>query len=1047
MRGRADYSAEHSAGIASLSPGLLTFDGFEVDLLRRELRHRGRPVEIDPKPLSLLVYLVQNRDRAVSKEELLQQVWPDVVVSETALSSALKDLRRALGDDGTSQRIIRTHRRRGYRFVALVHEPGSSLAGGAVLPDRDSAPLVGRATELGALEAIAREAERHGPQVVLVRGEAGVGKTRLLYELQQALANTPFVVARGTCHEDDAVPYRPFIDALSSWIVLLDEDAGWVAGEDEPALRQLLQPGARRTRSAPERTILDGLRQQHELFTAFARSVLRLARRRPTLLWIDDVHAADPATLQLIGHLASELVEEPRDGAPLVLVASYRPCDSPDARTHALRELERQPEVHRLTLRGLPEASMVSLLVSLGFDPPPEAARHRLHEVTRGNPFLLLEWMRASEASGLDLDALAGSRAEGPEPGGWDLHAFVTRRLSGLPAPSRQALLVASFIGHRFGRLALAAALGCDEAAVAPLLAQATDLDLVVCEGRTYRFPNPFVRHALQCHADDDERRRIHARIADVLEDLYAGAGDEHALEIANHLLLAGSEVEPARTLRLARRAGNQAFANCAWRAAARFYEGALTSGADLGLAELAALHLRAGVAHNHDASAEACASHYERAATLFDRTGDVEGLCFARMYLARARFTMGAVGVPERETLRELEDLAQRVATSHPALRGRLLETVAEARWAAGDATRAALQAGRALRIGLDLDDDVLCHHASMGLALARFSRLEVREAVGHWQEALERARRLRDPWLEAEPAPRLAMGLLLLGRIEDAAAAVRQGREAARRVRRPAELSIAASQEAVLDLCVGRLDAAERHVEETLRWAERSRYPWATPFALAARACARASRMDWEGALEALDLLAEPKRFFEEPHPAIAAMVAVHRELVKAWCDPAEADVERALALASLAGGADLDAAVLSPLCALVEVGARVGEPAIAEPVLESLELAAQRGVSLTQGWVFLVPRILGVASALLGRADEACVRLGRAVRTARSIGARGELARSLVDFARVVRLRGAERDGMRAAEALAEARTLTKELDLGALAREILQLEAQR
>ncbi len=98
------------------------FGDFELDPDRPELRRSGERVEIQRKPLELLIDLVRHRDRVVSKCELLDRIWPDTAVSESALASALRDLRRVVGDDGRRQETIRTHHCFGYRMVAEVEE-------------------------------------------------------------------------------------------------------------------------------------------------------------------------------------------------------------------------------------------------------------------------------------------------------------------------------------------------------------------------------------------------------------------------------------------------------------------------------------------------------------------------------------------------------------------------------------------------------------------------------------------------------------------------------------------------------------------------------------------------------------------------------------------------------------------------------------------------------------------------------------------------------------------------------------------------------------
>jgi len=101
---------------------VLAFGDHRLDIKRRELRRGTELIDLEPKVFDLLAFLVQNRDRVVSKDDLLQQVWGGRIVSESALTTRLNAVRRALGDDGTAQRLVRTITRKGIRFVGDVTE-------------------------------------------------------------------------------------------------------------------------------------------------------------------------------------------------------------------------------------------------------------------------------------------------------------------------------------------------------------------------------------------------------------------------------------------------------------------------------------------------------------------------------------------------------------------------------------------------------------------------------------------------------------------------------------------------------------------------------------------------------------------------------------------------------------------------------------------------------------------------------------------------------------------------------------------------------------
>ena len=100
----------------------LTFDGHVLDVERRELRRGAVLVKLEPQVFDLLTYLVQHRDRVIGKDELIQAVWGGRIVSDAALTTRINAVRRAVSDNGIEQRLIRTLRRKGFRFIGEVSE-------------------------------------------------------------------------------------------------------------------------------------------------------------------------------------------------------------------------------------------------------------------------------------------------------------------------------------------------------------------------------------------------------------------------------------------------------------------------------------------------------------------------------------------------------------------------------------------------------------------------------------------------------------------------------------------------------------------------------------------------------------------------------------------------------------------------------------------------------------------------------------------------------------------------------------------------------------
>ena len=169
------------------------FEACELDTTVYRLTVAGRTQSVEPQVFDLLAYLVAHRDRVVSKEELLDNIWGNRFVSESTLTSRVKSARRAIGDDGRAQRCIRTVQGRGYQFVAPVENGDISPApaGSDMAPQVDASELavattrlIGRRQELSDLADLMA-----GTRLLTLTGTGGVGKTRLAVELATRIAD------------------------------------------------------------------------------------------------------------------------------------------------------------------------------------------------------------------------------------------------------------------------------------------------------------------------------------------------------------------------------------------------------------------------------------------------------------------------------------------------------------------------------------------------------------------------------------------------------------------------------------------------------------------------------------------------------------------------------------------------------------------------------------------------------------------------------------------------------------------------------------------
>ena len=335
---------------------ILAFGDCELDLDRYELQRAGLLVPIEPQVFDVLVHLASHPDRVVSKEELLDTVWGDRFVSESALTSRIKAARRAVGDDGTRQAVIATAHGRGYRMVVPVHEQGGNGRGERA---RAPPPL----HDVHPLALLERDAAVGGADP---RPRRGARAARVGWCAWRARP------ASGSRRSSAASPTRP-PTTPRSW----SPAATTSRRRGRSARSATSSTGCRTTAGTTSRTTSAG--------PTCSRVLAAIGAERGCVVVIEDLHWADDATLDVIRQLAGRVRE-----LPVVVVLTYRGEEVGLA--HPLRRLlaaTRGPHVAQLALAPLSEEAVAALAAGSGRD----AAE--LFDATGGNPLFVTELIAA----------------------------------------------------------------------------------------------------------------------------------------------------------------------------------------------------------------------------------------------------------------------------------------------------------------------------------------------------------------------------------------------------------------------------------------------------------------------------------------------------------------------------------------------------------------------------------------------------------------------------------------------------------------------------
>ena len=920
--------------------------------------------------------------------------------------------------------------------------PGAGRGSRLSRPVGAPPPFVGRHQEIDRLGQWLREAVAGRPRVVLVEGDAGIGKTRFLQETRAIAQRLHMQVHTGRCYEDLALPYLPFIESLLPELNRLAQTREH-AGSDLDVVGRLIHVGASSRAGVEAPAVGQADQDKLQLFVAVGQGAVRLAQQSPILFAVEDLHWADRLTLDLLEHLAFTLSETAmREPVRLVVVGTHRPVDTDGRLARLIARLQREDICRSFVLQGLNETETQELIGGLGLARPSHQLTATVSGATQGNPLFIQEVLHHLVQRHA-LQEQGGYLVTSTDAADLRLPAQVTgaivARTQGLSEACGKILTLASFLGERFSVDALAAASGVAEEELLDLLEEGARQRLLWSEGQAFQFAHPLIRHVFYQEPSAARRERIHKQIADSLQQRSPAESESHFLEIAHHLVRAGSAAPADVVVAYARRAADHAFTVFAWSDAARYYEAALAAGAATGALppqDRAELHFRAGLSHYYDQDVGPCLHQYERAIEAYRQSGDIAGLAQALMEKTRTHFTLATVPLGTVTDLKPLEEILPVLGDRAPGLRGHIAAVMAEAYRNGRQAEQAKLRGQQALEIGQELEDDHLCAYAGFALGLAHINDLDVRQALDCWERAVQHARRADDVIREGWARHRIPLALTLLGRLDEADTVAAGACESTLRSHDWGNHSLGLSHRACVAVAHGDFDVAECHVHETLVMVSRSRYPWGGFRALLALACARAHRGAWTEAHDALDALLETGRVFDDPGPVIHAFTRCFRQLMRAYAEGDDSGLEAlAVDVLKVVG---TDTYSLAPLCALIELAEGSGTAAIAEQPVQLLSRAAERGVLFSSGWMFLISRVLGLAAMTAGRLDEADARLRAATETARTVGARPELARSCLDHARLLIARGGDEGRARAIELVKEAAPIFTELGMPAFAR---------
>lgn len=907
-----------------------------------------------------------------------------------------------------------------------VGDPGPHLIGPvAGLPPSDT--LVGRTAELAELGSAVQGASAGRGQLVLLSGEAGVGKTALIEATAEHAREAGLLVLRGRCWSGDGIPpCWPWTQVLRAALPRAPES--WPPRQPElaPLVPELAPDGA----TAPD---LPAGPARFRLYDAVRGALADLARHRPVLVVLDELDAAAPPTLELLHLLSHEL-----DGLPLSVVGAYRPLGARrDAQVdRMLAAVSREAVL--LPLAGLGEADVAALLARTGGEPDPALVR-RVREATAGNALLVTEL-----AGG--LTGRSRTRTPEPLPLSERLRGAVRRRLEPLDHAARTLLGPAAVLGTEVDAGRLGALLGMPRGPVLEALGEAIDaglLDEVVDRPGRFRFRHAIVQQAVLADLSPAERADLHLRAAAAIEERHARDIEPHLAALARHYA-AGAPDDVTRAVEVSVRAARRAAELLELDEAAALWRLALDQAGRGGADRLERCDLlrSLGDALGRAGDNVAARRTFLEAARVARAAGDDARFAWAVLGCGGGASTP-TTGVVDGPLVDLLGEALERIGPEQPVIRSALLGRLAMERCTVDPRETLERLVDEAVDLARRTGD-----RAALGRALnARYHALwhldDVEGRLADATHILDVARDADDPDLALRALAWRVVAFLELG---DAASADREIGVHARladALAQPYHRWMARVLQGMRALLEGRFGEAERHADAALELGARldatDRDTSTGPNARLVHGVQHFALRHEQGRLPEL---ARPVDRLTRDHPDVPVWRCA-QALLRLRSGRVD-EAREALALLSRHGFQDIpaDGSWLVAVTLLAEVAAGLGDVDAARALTGLLTPHAERVVVSSRGASCngAVAHHLGVLAAARGEHEAAVHHLERALVVHESIGARPAGVRTRLALAASLRALG--RAPGRTSELLRSAHAAGAELGMEAAAREAEQ-----